>query len=420
MTKKYRKWNVRLIKLGVCALALWYLSSIVTLEDYARLAEDPEKPQRILDQTDQTLRLRDPETGQEREVPRSALAAQDDLKKGHPIEFGLKTVVFKADRAWIAWSLLACGPGTFIIAWRLRLLLTMQNIHLSLRNAILLTFGGNFLNFVAPGITLGDVYKAYHITRLTHKRTEGITVVLLDRVVGLISFLLIAALGIVISWQVQTDGNEPMIGQYGRWVGVLILVFLLTAGLFFSRRIRRMIRYEVLLNKLPFADKLRRVDETVFSLRYHLRQAVLSLAVTLVCHFFLITAIYLLARGLGLPRQTDHNPAIFYLACLLATSVGYLLAAVPISIQGFGLLEAVFFRVLVGGGWCNASEMLVLTLGARLIQIVWALPGVIVIWLGFRPPPPGQIEEQESRLRAEGTPDRHTTYAVPTRRRGSR
>ncbi len=39
------------------------------------------------------------------------------------------------------------------------------------------------------------------------------------------------------------------------------------------------------------------------------------------------------------------------------------------------------------------SEMLALTLGARLVQVVWALPGAIVPWLGFGRPPGHTADE---------------------------
>jgi hypothetical protein len=74
----------------------------------------------------------------------------------------------------------------------LRLLLSMQQISTSLRDATLLTFAGNFSNVAVPGTTGGDLYKAYHIARQTHKTAEGVAIVFLDRAVGLISFLLLA------------------------------------------------------------------------------------------------------------------------------------------------------------------------------------------------------------------------------------
>lgn len=388
LTPIARKWIKTLLKLAVCGVAVWYLSAKVTLRDYVYLAADPDRKlileTPIPDPENPPLELdvRDPAGGPVRRVARAELATQTrGGRTRERIELGLVSIVRRADLGWVGAALLAFAPVTFIIAWRLRLLLTMQQIFLSFRDAVLLTFAGNFFNFAMPGTTGGDLYKAYHIARRTAKRTEGVTVVILDRVIGLVSFLLLAAAAIVISWRRQ------MIGEYGRWVGYLMLALFLAAALFFSRRVRKWIRYDERLARLPLGDKLRRVDETVFNLRAHRGQTLLALAATVVAHFILITCLYFLARALHIPSRGDFDAGELYLAILLATVVGYLFAAIPISIQGFGLLEAVFIRVLVVGAWCNESQMLALTLGARLIQVIWASPGVLVPWLGFARPP---------------------------------
>ena len=381
------KWLKRLIKFAVCAGALLYLSTKVTLEDYVRLAEAPQRKHLLISESHglesgASLLIRDADTGTEREVPSAALAKQADLKKDQrPIELGLKTVLRSADWSWATWALLVFAPIPGVMAWRLRNLLETQDIHISYRDALLLTVAGNFFNFAMPGTTGGDIYKAYHIAKRTHKRTEGVTVVILDRVVGLLSFLLIAAGAIF-----AARGTD-IVGEFGRWVGYLLCALIAAGLLFFSKRLRRLIRYDAWLEKLPFADKLKRIDETAFSFRYHRVRAASSLVVTVAAHFVLVTSIYFLARSLGIAPNLGRDATELYLAILISAVVGYLFAAIPISIQGFGLLEAVFWKVLVDGQWSNASQMLALTLGARLVQIAWSLPGVLVPWLGLERPP---------------------------------
>jgi uncharacterized membrane protein YbhN (UPF0104 family) len=377
-----KKWASRLLKLAFCGGALWYLWGKVTLNDSVRLAESPGRIYVLLAEEGEALRIRDRETGEERSVPRFAVAGRGQLEKGRRgIEPGLRSIIRSIDRSWATWAFLVYGPVVFGIAWRLQCLLAAQEIRISYRDAILLTFAGNFFNFAMPGTTGGDLYKAYHITRLTSKRTEGVTIVFLDRALGLASFLGLAAVTILVSLR------RPMIGDYGRWVGYLMAVLLVSGMAFFSRRLRAWIGYDRLLARLPFADKVKRIDETTFSFRHHRGPAVFSFVITVATHFLIVTCIYFMGRGLGIHPQAGQSAGDLYIAVLLATVVGYLFAAVPITIQGFGLLEAVFIRVLVGGGWCNESQMLALTLSARFIQMVWSLPGVVVPWLGFGRPP---------------------------------
>ena len=156
MTTAAKRWTSRLIKLAVCGVALWYLSTKVTLEDYARLAASPREKHIILSESrssDGTLQLtiRDARTGEHRIVRGSELASQETLtaiaKDHRPIEKGLKSVVFEADWSWTAWSLIAFAPVTFILGWRLQCLLRTQEIRLGYRESLLLTFAGNFFNF---------------------------------------------------------------------------------------------------------------------------------------------------------------------------------------------------------------------------------------------------------------------------------
>jgi uncharacterized protein (TIRG00374 family) len=375
----------RILKLAVCAGALWYLSDKVTWHDRVRLKSNPGESVRLVAEAGDVLRIVDA-AGQEREVSRAELATTQQLDKGQrAIEKGLKSIIREADWNWGFWAILALGPTTFIMAWRLQILLATQEIHLTWRDCLLLTFAGNFFNFAMPGTTGGDIYKAYHIAKQTHRRTEGITIVLLDRAVGLISFLILAAATILASWR------SSMIGWYGQAVGFLLVAFIVGGCLFFSRRIRRLIRYDKLLTRLPLADKFKRIDETTFSFRYHRGQAAFALVTTIVSHFCIVTSVYCTAHALGIHPRGAQTEAMLYWACLLSAVVGYLLAAVPITFQGFGLLEAVFYKVMVEGGWCTASQMLALTLSMRLVQILWSLPGVLVPWLGFRRPPEAEL-----------------------------
>jgi uncharacterized protein (TIRG00374 family) len=385
LSKIAKKWFSRLIKLAVCAGALWYLSDKVTLADRVRLKSNPDRRLRLISQTTDTLRVID-ENGVERDVSKSELASQEQVGPGErPIEQGLMSIGRGADWRWGFWAILTLGPSTFIMAWRLQILLATQDIHISFRDSVLLTFAGNFFNFAMPGTTGGDIYKAYYIAKQTHRRTEGITIILLDRAIGLISFLILAAVTILASWRTN------MIGNYGRWVGYLVVALLVGGGLYFSRNFRRLIRYDTILSKLPFADKLKRIDETTFSFRYHHAKAAIALVTTIVSHIFLITSVFCTAHALGIRPTGAQTEMMLFWTCLLSAVVGYLFAAVPITFQGFGLLEAVFYKVMVEGGWCTASQMLALTISMRLLQVLWSLPGVIVPWLGFARPAEAEL-----------------------------
>lgn len=237
-----RKWLSRLIRLAACVAAGAYLYHKVSWYDWVTLPVPPEQRLRLIGPPNENpLRLRDPDGAEVR--------LANPPGGPHPtIELGLRSLVRRMRPDMAAWAMLALAPTTFLLAWRLRMLLAMQGLPISGRDAVLLTFAGNFFNFALPGTTGGDLYKAYHVARGGHKRTEGITVVLLDRVIGLVSFVLLAGFSIGLS----LIGGRVSIGPLGKIVGLLLVALVVGTIIFFSRRFRRWIGYESLLRWLPW------------------------------------------------------------------------------------------------------------------------------------------------------------------------
>ncbi len=405
MTAKAKKWLLNGIKFGVCALAIWFFAGIVTLNDRVRLADNPADvwivQSESADGDQRVIQIQHETSGELRNVTMNDLAPDEALEKGQrAYQPGLKSIISRADSTWGLGALAVFAPVPFIIAWRLRLLLSTQDISMTYRDALLLTFAGNFFNFTLPGTTGGDIYKAYHIAKKTHKRAEGVTIVVLDRVFGLVSFLMIAAI------TVFAARHTNIVGDFGTIVGYLLLALVIGGMAFASKRVRELVRYDRILDKLPMSDKIRRIDQTAFNLRNHAGKALVALIGTAISHFCFVTTVYCLARCFGIVPTGEQTQGELYLATLIATVVGSLFAAIPISVQGFGQLEAVFYKILVEGGWCMESAMIVLTISARLVQVFWSLPGVIAPWLGLERPTLS-AEDQEAMLDPTAAVDEH-------------
>src|SRR5271156_3048360 len=80
----------------------------------------------------------------------------------------------------------------FLMASRLFWLFRPQSLHLSFRMSLQLTLVSFFFATFLPGAAGGDIAKSFYVTRENSgQRTEIITVVILDRVIGLFSMLLL-------------------------------------------------------------------------------------------------------------------------------------------------------------------------------------------------------------------------------------
>lgn len=82
------------------------------------------------------------------------------------------------------------------LAYRLKLLMSGQNVQLSINDAVYLTFIGYFFNNFLPTSIGGDIAKAHYASMRTDNRAASYAAVLTDRILGLIATLLIAITGI--------------------------------------------------------------------------------------------------------------------------------------------------------------------------------------------------------------------------------
>ena len=82
-------------------------------------------------------------------------------------------------------------------SYRLKLLMRGQNVKLLIKDAVYLTFIGYFYNNFLPTAIGGDIAKAHYASRKTNNRIASYAAVLADRILGLVSTLLIALLGLL-------------------------------------------------------------------------------------------------------------------------------------------------------------------------------------------------------------------------------
>ncbi len=319
---------------------------------------------------------------------------------------GIRFGVCAAGICYIAWSLsgedlgerlarmdpgltvaavLIFAPVLMICSARLVVVMATQEIHLSIWQGIKLTYAGGFLNFAMPGATGGDLYKAYCVTRWTHKKTEAVTAVFLDRVIGLGSLMMIGGIMSVVGWSLRLE-----IGWAAEAVGGILLVMIVGACLFFSHWVRDLIRYEKILRRLPLSHQLQRIDQAVFTLRKQKRKVAAALGLTVLLQLVAMVSLMFVAAALDM-NTSSWVPYFVYF------SLGMVIRSIPISIQGFGTMDVCYKLFFVGGGLGAEWQALVLALSVRLLDLAWALvPGILVLLTGGELPPKDFGEEADN------------------------
>src|SRR5208337_4783864 len=90
----------------------------------------------------------------------------------------------------------------------------------TLRSTMLLGFIGYVFNLVIPGAVGGDLVKAAYLVRMHIKKTQAISSMVIDRIVGLIGLFILAAIGGVLIWGSGTPRVRGTIVV--AWVGLAV------------------------------------------------------------------------------------------------------------------------------------------------------------------------------------------------------
>lgn len=372
MRKMSKKWLFAALRLLVCSVALAWVLHNVTYYDYVTLVDGTKlRAIRLVDGQD-LVTIRDAD-GAQRDIPLDQLARESDGRIS--IQYGLGTTWHDADKSTLLICLVVFAPVTFFQSLRFQWMLRAQEINVTYWESVKLCYAGNFLNFITVlGSTGGDMFKMYYVSLHTDRKTEAVTTVVLDRIVGLCGIiLLVGTLSIIRMGDAKMD-----VLAFG--IAVLIMGGLVAYALLFSERLRAFVKPRALLAKLPFASHWRRAESATRRLARHKRLLFGALATTICLQVTALTSLVLAAKALHMRWDTE---AVWDYYAYLAG--GVVVAAVPISFQGLGTVEA-YYKYAFFGTHGTLAAVLCLAMAVRAINLFWSLPGVIVTMTGaYRP-----------------------------------
>jgi uncharacterized protein (TIRG00374 family) len=260
-------------------------------------------------------------------------------------------------------------------------LLRVNGMNVKLREALAFTWIGTFFNTVVPGATGGDLIKAIYIMkRCPGQRVPALVSVIVDRVLGLTSLAILAAVLVLFA----LDRFAPLaIGIWSVMAGVA-LVFMFA----FSKRLRSLIRLNVLLQKLPpkLSRALRMVDDAVFFYRDHKTVIVGSLLAGIGNHIVSVASVMFIGQALGVGM-----PPTEYFVLIPVINI---VSALPLAPNGWGVGEGLY-RWLFGTygaayvtGVAANSAQAVQVMGTRGVALsvlyrlhltVWSLIGGLFV-----------------------------------------
>ncbi len=281
---------------------------------------------------------------------------------------------------------MAFGLALAMIAVRWRMLLKIQDVNISLWEAVRLTFLGQFFNAIVPGTVGGDLVKAYYVARHTSKVAAVLVSVFVDRLLGLVELAVMA--GVMLG--VLLVGGERSFDELRLPVICMAAILVAVTGMMtflLSQRFRRALHLDKIYRRLPIAHHIAAAGDAAVQYRRRLGSMAWAVVISLISHLSFVTFVTLMGASLSIPAGWKEY--------FLYVPLIYIIGAIPLTPGGVGWVEnwyLEFFESPV----CGASTVLVLALLARLVPILWGLPGAIVAVTGARVPKADVIEAELS------------------------
>lgn len=387
MTPRNKKRLFNIARVSICVAALWLVIQGVTLNDHVTLADGRGELFGTVALQDESVEVVDRD-GRTHALALSEVAV--DEQGAAMIAFGFRSAWRDSNKLLLLLAVALHFPVVFPQALRFRWLLSAQGIHLGYRECLRLSFAGNFLNFAAPfGSHGGDVFKAYFVSLHTHHKTEAVTTVVLDRILGLSSLVLVVALITTFS-----PGSSRLAEFRPYMLGVLG-VLAVCAGAYLTPWFRRYIVPWKLLEKLPMFDQLQRVDRAARKLAGHVGLVVAAVLLTIALQALAMCAYLCVAVALGLSVKLHQA-----LECFAYFYTGVVIQALPGPPQGLGTVELAYRYFFDPFG--TASQIVCMALLIRIVALACAMPGLLVTMTGSYKP--DELEAFEASLESPNQP----------------
>jgi uncharacterized membrane protein YbhN (UPF0104 family) len=296
------------------------------------------------------------------------------------ISLGLLVVLFRqidigslwatARRASLVWLAAALGIyGVTLLAstWRWHLLLDAQRVPVRRRSLLGSFMVANFFNNFLPSNIGGDVIRISDTAKPAQSTTRAAAVVLMDRGLGLMALVLVAAVGASAAGAVHPAALP--IWPIWLWIGFLVGAAASAPAVFAPAGFSRLLRPLMIIHPEWVGDRIDKLTDVLS--RFRAQPAALAgcffwaifVQATMVAFYFAVA--YALHLGVTLTDLAVIVPISFVVQML------------PVSVNGFGVREATFSFYFTRIGQPIESALLVSLVPQALIML-FSLTGAAV------------------------------------------
>jgi len=274
--------------------------------------------------------------------------------------------------SWLAAALVLYFLMIIASAWRWGLLLQAQGIVFRFRTLMSSFLVATFFNNFLPSNIGGDVVRIADTAPAAGSKTLATTVVLVDRGIGLLGLVLLAAAG---GTTVPRLVNAGGIEAPGLLWGGFILAFVLSASVLLVPQVLPWLLQPVRIVAPQWVDE--RLGRFAAALvRFSKAPA------TLLGCFVAAAAVQAVLVGFYLAIARSMAIPIGFSELAVIVPVSFLVQMIPVSVNGFGVREASFGFYFSRLGLPLESALLVSFVGAGMIMLVSISGGILYLLRG--------------------------------------
>jgi uncharacterized protein (TIRG00374 family) len=266
-----------------------------------------------------------------------------------------------------------------VIGLRWWVLLRAQAVYIPFWVAVKLYFLGWFYNICMPGSVGGDLVRAWYITHHTDKKFVSVLSVFVDRLVGLISTLIIAVLFYFLFLHGQAEvpfarrtASLSATLRHHRTVLLLLVVAVVASFIVIIsiRKGRTLLKRIWASSRAAAAKFIKQFKNAVIVYLTRPLAILLAFALTVSLQIATITGFYFLGRSMGIDVSVKYYYVFFTLT--------WVLGAVPVSIGGAVVVEGALVILFTRVAGTEESAAWALALAQRGVWLLAALPGAVI------------------------------------------
>ncbi len=271
-----------------------------------------------------------------------------------------------ASFGWFAAALAVHLATTVVATWRWWTLVRAQNLNVAFRSLLGSYLVAAFFNNFLPSNIGGDVVRIRDTAQSAGSKTLAATIVLVDRGIGLLGLIFVAALGATMAAQ-----GSASLGPIGPGILWAILAGVLALGTWAVLRpqgIATLLRPLRALHQEWVEERITRLTIALARFRDVPHVLAACIAGAIVVQGMLVVYFALVAHGLHL------NISLAHLAIVVPLS--FIVQMLPVSLNGFGVRETTFVLYFTRLGLPAESALALSFIGAVLIM-VFSLLGAV-------------------------------------------